>query len=263
MRHVEASIPDDSNILRAAIGFDAVIVNVSDVVADVRRNRHDGIVGLTVGVTVRRVIDSLVKLLDTIVRDHVPRAINLHSVLGKQRLREARQILPGAADPTHQTRGIVAPDKNVVGNVEITRPAPVGEDAAADIFQLGVFESETDGAQDALMAEEEGDVGISDGDPFDVVIVGSSWSNKTAFPPPSKTTSPSPAALITIGFSQCHRREVEGSVEKRRVRPGITSPIFTIGSGVNQNGVAGLYLRLKRVDEVGAFARCCTRPSGC
>ena len=174
MRHVEASISDDSKILRAGIGFDAVIVNVPDVVADdVRRNRHDGIVGPTVGVTVRRVIDSIVKVLDTVVRDHMPRAKDLHSVLGKQRLREARQILPGAADPTHQTGGIVAPDKHVVRNVEVTGAAPIGEDAAADIFQLGVFQSETDGAQDALAAEEEGDVGISDGDPFDVVIVGS------------------------------------------------------------------------------------------
>src|SRR6185436_14726621 len=89
MRHVEASIPDDSKILRAGIGFDAVIVNVSDVVADnVRRNRHDGIVGPTVGVTVRRVIDSIVKVLDTVVRDHVPRTINLHSVLDRKSTRE-------------------------------------------------------------------------------------------------------------------------------------------------------------------------------
>ena len=37
-------------ILRSAIGLNAVVVNVSDVVADdVRRNRHDGIVGPTVG----------------------------------------------------------------------------------------------------------------------------------------------------------------------------------------------------------------------
>jgi hypothetical protein len=119
------------------------------------------------------VIDPIVKVLDTVVRDDMTGAVDLHGVLRQQRLREAGQVLPCAPNPTHQARGIIAADKNVVGDIKVARPTPVAEDAAPDAFQPRVFQSKSDGPQDALAAEEEGYVGIADSNPFEVVVIRS------------------------------------------------------------------------------------------
>ena len=98
-------------------------------------------------------VDSIVEVLDAVVGDHVARAVHLHAVLGEKRLRKTRQVLPCASDPSHQPRRIVTADEDVVGDVEVTRSAPIGEDAASDVFDPGILQRESDGADDAFAPE--------------------------------------------------------------------------------------------------------------
>jgi hypothetical protein len=46
----------------------------------------------------------------------------------------------------------VAPDKNIVGDIEIVRAGPVALDTAIDVLDLGIRQSEAIRARDALDA---------------------------------------------------------------------------------------------------------------
>ncbi|MEO8255879.1 MAG: hypothetical protein ABI868_00900 [Acidobacteriota bacterium] len=62
-----------------------------------------------------------------------------------------------------------------------------------------------------------------------------------------------PRALDDDGFvRRAVGGEIKRAVEQSRVRPRVAPPILSIRPGVNQDDIARLHTRLKRIDEIGA-----------
>jgi hypothetical protein len=72
MCHVETTITDHPEVLRAGIRFDAVVIDVTDVVTDdVARHGHHWTVRPAIRISIGGVIDSVVEVLHTVVFDDV------------------------------------------------------------------------------------------------------------------------------------------------------------------------------------------------
>src|SRR5882757_8770147 len=68
--------------------------------------------------------------------------------------------------------GIVAADKDVVENGEVGRAGPVGENAHVYIFEAAVLDGKPAGAGDELSAGPDGDLGVPESDPLEIIVVG-------------------------------------------------------------------------------------------
>ena len=73
MRHVEAAVADNTEVLRTGVRLDTVVIHIANVIADdVARHRHHRTVRPAFRIPVGSVIDSVVEVLHPVVCNHMP-----------------------------------------------------------------------------------------------------------------------------------------------------------------------------------------------
>src|SRR5215467_6410865 len=122
------------------------------------------------------------KIRDVVVSNDVSRAVNLDRILRNQVGIELRQVLPCPAGETHQVVRIEAADHDVVGNVVILGPRPIGVNRAAHIFKTAAFDGEAARADDVFQTGFKSQVRVFDGQAFEVVVIGGENIKKVVGP---------------------------------------------------------------------------------
>src|SRR5581483_2386204 len=136
---IETAVAKDSNIAGAAVGFEAVVAHVQNVVAieiDGQRHAVGDVIGRAIRGAVGGDIDTVVPVGHIVVRHDVALAVHFDRILGEQQLGVAGELRPQFAGPAHHLVRIVAADQAVVGDVEILRAGPIVLDGAADIVDV-------------------------------------------------------------------------------------------------------------------------------
>jgi hypothetical protein len=103
--------------------------------------------------------------------------------------------------PAQRAVVIVAPDEDVVREIEACRSGKLGFDADPDALEPAVLDGEPFGARDIPTPAQNATSVLRNVMPSKMWYAEPITSNNLNAPSPSKTTSPSPADLITIGLS--------------------------------------------------------------
>ena len=157
MRLIEAAVSEHANVEGGAVGFDAIVVDVPDVVVvDVDRYRQPiaNRIGRPIGAAVRRMVDAVVKIRAEFTPLH-GRFVYLYCVLGEKRRGKLWKLLPGAADPPHEDFRIVPSEEDVIGDIIVLRARPVGQHSLSDILEAAVLHGQSARADDVLSSRRE------------------------------------------------------------------------------------------------------------
>ena len=168
---VHASILKDADVVRAAVGFDEVVVGkMNVVVVDIDRR------GAALRIGVRRAIgrdaDAIVKIGDGVVGDDVARAVYLDRKETSQLVRriDTRRALAGLI-PADETHLILAAKEQIVGDEEVARIGVFGPDACADVFEAAIAHREADRAHHFLIAGKDSNFGVAERETFEDVVM--------------------------------------------------------------------------------------------
>ena len=130
-----------------------------------------------VGHAVHLGVDAVVEVGDVVVRDDVAGAVEADRRVRLHHRRvllalDVLELLPERAGPAGQVPRIVAAEEDAVGDVEVARAGEVGEHAHADVLEAAALDGQSLRAGDELRAGPDRDLGVPEGDPLEVVVVG-------------------------------------------------------------------------------------------
>src|SRR5580698_2611722 len=166
--------------MSAAIRLYAVILHVADVVVvEVDRNRHS--IKRSVRVAVSSDIHAIVEIRNMVISHDVSRSVDLYGVFGNE-LGARSVLLPGAARKTHQVIRRKAAADDVVGDVEILRPRPIRVKGASDVFDVTLAKGYAGGARDVLQTGEKREIGVTNCQAFEVIIVSRHYVKQVEVP---------------------------------------------------------------------------------
>ena len=138
-------------------------------------------------------------------------------------------------------RSVVAPDENVVRDVEVLRVRAVGQDAHADILHDAALDRQATTALHVLEAGIERDVGVADRQPLEVGVV-----RRHHIEQPIGPVAVEDDLAVACGLD--HNRPVRRSAFGQHVRPveiqaqgiRIPEPVALVDAGMHKDHVARL-----------------------
>ena len=186
---VDQHVPHQPDVVHAPVHLDRVVVSIGDVVVvDVdrhrppipelaRRIRRPVVRVRSVRHAIHLGVDAVVEIRDVVVGDDVAGAVETDRRIGGHDRREdlavdAVELFPEGAVPAGQVPGIVPAEEDAIGDVEVAGSRVVGEDAQTDLVEPAALHRQAFRSGDELRARPDGDVGVPERDPFEVVVVG-------------------------------------------------------------------------------------------